>query len=265
MAGVPFISVHVSRQLDNQPLQWKSIVLIGLYLLYNSPAGNPWWQIISAPVFDWCFDVSDLQGQTKELVEALLTEPNLALPRLTPAQSQTFCQTIRLQAAAQDRFGGLQPHTQATRHHHHREKCRRAVRRDSWLWRWLSVSTWRSHMPIQAWHNKSWIRYRATSPCLFPDQGKVVAVCHYNLQHVRCFLTSPSRAGRCLLLWLCKLRRSVKFQFTVNASGHFIRICNGAATAELAISSNLLFMKLKQRGGKGSTRQIKCESVLYWF
>lgn len=88
MAGVPFISVHVSRQLDNQPLQWKSIVLIGLYLLYNSPAGNPWWQIISAPVFDWCFDVSDLQGQTEELVEALLTESNPALsPRLTPAQS----------------------------------------------------------------------------------------------------------------------------------------------------------------------------------
>lgn len=100
----PFISVHVSRQLDNQPLQWKSIVLIGLYLLYNSPAGNPWWQIISAPVFDWCFDVSDLQGQTEELVEALLTESNLALPRLTPAQSQTFCLTVRLQAAGQNCF-----------------------------------------------------------------------------------------------------------------------------------------------------------------
>lgn len=88
----PFILVHVSRQLDNQPLQWKSIVLIGLYLLYNSPAGNPWWQIISAPVFDWCFDVSDLQGQAEELLEALLTESYLTLPRLTPAQSQTFCQ-----------------------------------------------------------------------------------------------------------------------------------------------------------------------------
>lgn len=91
----PFISVHVSRQLDNQPLQWKSIVLIGLYLLYNSSAGNPWWQIISAPVFDWCFDVSDLQGQTEELVEALLTESNLPLPRLTHLpRSQTSCQTV---------------------------------------------------------------------------------------------------------------------------------------------------------------------------
>lgn len=81
----PFISVHVSRQLDNQPLQWKSIVLIGLYLLYNSPEGNPWWQIISAPVFDWCFDVSALQGHTEELLEALLTESNRAPPHLTPA------------------------------------------------------------------------------------------------------------------------------------------------------------------------------------
>lgn len=102
MAGVPFISVHVSQQLDNQPLQWKSIVLIGVYLLYNSPAGNPWWQIISAPVFDWCFDVSDLQGHAEELDEALLTECNPAPPRLTPAQSQTFCQTLRLQAASQN-------------------------------------------------------------------------------------------------------------------------------------------------------------------
>ena len=41
MAAVPFISVHVSQQLDNQPVQKKSIVLIGLYLLYNYPAGNP--------------------------------------------------------------------------------------------------------------------------------------------------------------------------------------------------------------------------------
>lgn len=102
MAGVPFISVHVSQQLDNQPLQWKSIVLIGLYLLYNSPAGNPWWQIISAPVFDWCFDVSDLQGQTEELVEALLTESKPAPPRLTPAQKPDLpsdSQTVRRQAA----------------------------------------------------------------------------------------------------------------------------------------------------------------------
>lgn len=104
MAGVPFISVHVSQQLDNQPLQWKSIVLIGLYLLYNSPAGNPWWQIISAPVFDWCFDVSDLQGQTGELVEALLTESNPDLPRLTACR--TFCQTAWPQASNQKCFSG---------------------------------------------------------------------------------------------------------------------------------------------------------------
>lgn len=115
----PFISVHVSRQLDNQPLQWKSIVSIGLYLLYNSPAGNPWWQIISAPVFDWCFDVSDLQGQTEELVEGLLTESNLTLPRLTPAQSPTFCQTDCMQPVKTASVTLiLQLHTQATQHHH---------------------------------------------------------------------------------------------------------------------------------------------------
>lgn len=136
----PFISVHVSRQLDNQPLQWKSIVLIGLYLLYNSPPGNPWWQIISAPVFDWCFDVSDLQGQTEELVEALLTESKLALPRLTPAQSQTVCQSYRRQTVKTASVSrNIQLHIQATQHHH-RETRRPTGGRDSWLWRWLSAS-----------------------------------------------------------------------------------------------------------------------------
>ncbi len=141
MADVPFISVHVSQQLDNQPLQWKSIVLIGLYLLYNSPAGNPWWQIISAPVFDWCFDVSDLQGQTEEPVEALLTESNLTLPHLTHAQKaspsvrQLDCRrTLRTASATLN----LQLHMQATQHHH-REKCWQAVCWKIWLWRWLSA------------------------------------------------------------------------------------------------------------------------------
>lgn len=144
MAGVPFISVHVSRQLDNQPLQWKSIVLIGLYLLYNSPAGNPWWQIISAPVFDWCFDVSDLQGQTEELVEALLTESNPALsPRLTPAQSPDLLSdgaTAGGRAVQKKKCLGDSDPTARAGRHHRREECKRVVQRDGWLWRWLSAS-----------------------------------------------------------------------------------------------------------------------------
>lgn len=49
-----------------------------LYLLYNSPAGNPWWQIISAPVFDWCFDVSNLQGHTRWTGPSFINSPLLA-------------------------------------------------------------------------------------------------------------------------------------------------------------------------------------------
>lgn len=138
----PFISVHVSRQLDNQPLQWKSIVLIGLYLLYNSPPGNPWWQIISAPVFDWCFDVSDLQGQTEELVEALLTESKPELPLLThlpEAEPSVSHAAGRRAVRAASVSQNTQLHMQATRRHH-REQRGPTTGRDSWLWRWLSAS-----------------------------------------------------------------------------------------------------------------------------
>lgn len=161
----PFISVHVSRQLDNQPLQWKSIVLIGLYLLYNSPAGNPWWQIISAPVFDWCFDVSDLQGQTEELVEALLTESNLALPRLTPSPKPE--PSVRLQAASQNSFSQSEFTAAHTGHPASSQAETQADRSEEWLpvkvtvcLRCLDLRN--AHMPIQAWHNKSYIRYHTT-------------------------------------------------------------------------------------------------------
>ena len=152
MAGVPFISVHVSRQLDNQPLQWKSIVLIGLYLLYNSPAGNPWWQIISAPVFDWCFDVSDLQGQTEELVEALLTESNPALPpshtcpKPRPPVWRRDCR--RAGGRSKKKCLGDSDSTARAARHHRREECARGVQRESSLWGGLSPSrvyTWKTH------------------------------------------------------------------------------------------------------------------------
>lgn len=155
----PFISVHVSWQLDNQPLQWKSIVSIGLYLLYNSPAGNPWWQIISAPVFDWCFDVSDLQGHAEELVEASLTESNLTLPHLTPAQSQTFCQ-LGYRPAVQSVSQWLWFYSSTYRPPSSilPKKCRPTVQRDSRLWRWLSacfVLTWRVHTHTHTHANTS--------------------------------------------------------------------------------------------------------------
>lgn len=231
----PFISVHVSRQLDNQPLQWKSIVLIGLYLLYNSPEGNPWWQIISAPVFDWCFDVSALQGHTEELLEALLTESNRAPPHLTPApEPELSISAVQITGSLSVNAPNLQ-HRPPSIISLTETQADVFLGRDIWLWRWpsrLEEHTHKrthTHMPIQAWHNKSCIKYHPTFACLFLDQRKVIAVFHYNLQHPHLhpfffFFTGLSRVCCKLLRHLCKSCCSVRFQFTVNVSSHFIQV-----------------------------------------
>lgn len=168
----PFISVHVSRQLDNQPLQWKSIVLIGLYLLYNSPEGNPWWQIISAPVFDWCFDVSALQGHTEELLEALLTESNRAPPHLTPAPEP------ELSISAVQITGSLSVNAPNLQHRPPsiilltETQADVFLGRDIWLWRWPSRLEEHTHT-----HTCQYKR-GTINPA-----SKVIAVFHYNLQH----------------------------------------------------------------------------------